>query len=112
MKAIVVARRNPSPVVPCQRRPMTKATSVNPASITPCQAISQTSPPLTRGSFGSRGGSFMTPGAEGSSASARAGKTSVTMFSHRIWSGPRGSGQPIMMATKMTRISAVLQEKR
>jgi len=84
MNAIVVARRNPAPVVPCQRMPMAKASSVSAASITPCQAISQTSPAVTNGSFGSRGGLLMTPGAEGSSASASAGKTSVIMFSHRI----------------------------
>ena len=43
---------------------------------------------LTRPSRGSRGGRFIMSGADGSSARARAGKTSVTMFSQRICKRP------------------------
>ena len=60
--------------------------------------ISQTNRGVIRGPRGSRGGRFITSGAEGSSASASAGNTSVSMFSYRIWSASSGSGQPTMRA--------------
>ena len=64
------------------------------------------------GFFGSRGGRLMTSGAEGSKASAIAGKMSVMRLSQRICSTSNGSGQPIMIAAKTVTISAKLHENR
>ena len=59
-------------------------------------------------------GQFVTgvPGADGSSARASAGKMSVIILSHKIWSGPSGRDQPIMIAMNTVKISAKLQENR
>ena len=42
--------------------------------------------------LGSLGSSFMMPGSAGSTPRARAGKASVTRFSHKSWIGVRGLG--------------------
>jgi hypothetical protein len=52
----------------------------------------------------------MTSGAEGSSASANAGKMSVIKLSQRICSATSGKGQPIIRAIKTVRISERLQD--
>ena len=91
--------------------PTKKAKSVTPASRKPCQVINQTNCRLTRGRRGSRGGRFMMSGAEASNASAKAGKTFVIMFSHRMARAASGSGQPSKIATKMTWICEKLQQK-
>ena len=112
MKAIVTARRSPLPSAPYHCMPTENVTSVTPASSRPCQAINPTNRGAIRGSFGSRGGRLITSGADGSRASAIAGKTSVIMLSHRTCRGPSGSGQPIMIAANTVAISARLHEKR
>ncbi len=55
---------------------------------------------------------FITPGVDGSSARAKAGKMSVIKFSHKICRATSGRGQPIMRAMNTVRISEKLQESR
>ena len=112
MNAIVVARRRPSPSSPCHCIPIPNANSVTDVSSNPCQTIRPMKRSGSNDSFGSRGGRFMTSGADGSNASANAGKMSVIKLSHNICRATRGSGQPIMSAINTVRISEKLQESR
>ncbi len=54
----------------------------------------------------------MTSGADGSKASAIAGKMSVMKLSQRICMTASGSGQPTIIAAKTVMISAKLQENK
>ncbi len=114
MNAIVVAWRKPSPSVPCQRMPMPKTRRVTPVSNSPCQTIRPTNRRVSRDSCGSRGRRFITSGADGSSARAKAGKMSVIKLSHKIWRATSGSepdseGMDVAVLIKQAERVALLQ---
>ena len=64
--------------------------------------------PEMRGSRVSRGGRCMTSGSDGSTPSANARVTAVTILTHRICSVVNGSCSPIVMATTMVSACAQL----
>ncbi len=63
-------------------------------------------------SSGSRGGRCMTVFSPSPTPRASAGKTSVTRFRNRIWSGRMGSGALTSEAREMTAISLTLHDRR
>ena len=58
------------------------------------------------------GGSSITSSSMGSAPRARAGRESVTRFTHSSWMGSRGAGRSSKKASSTTSTSPMLQERR
>ena len=89
------------------------ARRVRPPTRAPCQTRPREKARENRGSSRPRGALSMTPSSTGSMPRARAGRESVTRFSHKSCTGVRGdSRKGSTVAAKMARISPMLQESK